>query len=177
MGIESDWFRAERVRSTTVPDEVRFEAPIGHAAWSILFGTLAGGAGGLAMLAVAQHLLARQGSAVDLTRMLSDTLSAAGIRFGDVQEQGYALAGVLGAFAGASFGYLARRLLRVVPRLLFFAIVGPVAWLFLQTCVLTRLAPALAASLPFGPLAIGALAYGMCLAIVPPIRARRRVRA
>jgi hypothetical protein len=148
--------------------------PIGHAGWATLFGVVAGALGGLAMLKAAEHLLLRQESSLDLTALLGSSVARLNVGVGSVHEQGLALAMVAGALAGALFGFLARRLLRVGPRLLFFWLVAPITWIFVQAVVMSRLAPHLTTSLPLVPLLLGALAYGTCIAIIPPVRARQQ---
>jgi hypothetical protein len=124
------------------------------------------------MLSVAEHLLKLRHSSLDLYQMLSSPIARAHIELGGVRHEGLLAAILLGMVAGAPLGYLARRLVRVGPRLLFFALFMPTLWTFVQACVMAQLAPQLASMLPFGPLVLGALAYGTCLALIPPVRAR-----
>lgn len=148
--------------------------PIGHSGWSIFFGVIAGALGGMAMLSVSEQLLHHQHSALDLATLLGTKGALAKLWLASDRQAGFAVAAALGAVVGAPLGYLARRLLRIVPRLLFFVLFAPILWTFVQACLMTQLAPWLAANLPFLPLAVGALAYGACIALIPPIRARQR---
>jgi ABC-type dipeptide/oligopeptide/nickel transport system permease subunit len=75
-----------------------------------------------------------------------------------------------GALIGALLGYATRRLVRVLPRLVFFCFSLPVLWVFVRALVIQRYAPWLAGTLPFGPLAVGAFVYATFLAVVAPIR-------
>lgn len=85
--------------------------------------------------------------------------------------QAFVLPVVAGIALGVVLGFLSRRLLRVVPRLMFFGLLLPIVWIFVHAIVLRRLAPGVAQSLPFAPAAVGAFVYGTFLAVVAPIRA------
>ena len=137
-----------------------------------MLGALAGGLGGFTMLIVAQNILDFRHAQIDLVRMLGTAVARAGVHGASSQTLGLSCAGVLGAALGLPLGYLARRVLRVLPRLMFFSISMPVVWIFVQAFVIGRLSSALAKQLPFGPLLIGAVVYGGCVAALRPIRAR-----
>ena len=124
------------------------------------------------MIVVAQSVVAVRHSSVDLVRTLGDGAGHAFVRFADPRIAGIVSAAALGALLGAPLGFLTRRLLRIVPRLLFFTLLLSALWLFVRTLVLARIAGALAAELPFGPLLLGSVIYGACIAVVAPPHAR-----
>jgi hypothetical protein len=94
-----------------------------------------------------------------------------------VQSERAAVALLAGAALGAPFGRLMRRLVRVLPRVMVAAILTAAAWLLAYAFVLTRFAPQLAQSLPLEGSMLGALVYGACVGVVPPLRVRyERVR-
>jgi hypothetical protein len=170
LALEAQWLDAASIRPRPRLQPVALGRPIGHSGWAALFGAVTGAFGGFAMLAVAEYTLHVQGATVNLPELLSILVTRAGLDLGSARHEGFAAAIVIGALLGAPLGYLARRLVRIVPRVLFFAILAPVAWIFVQACIMGRLTPGLATLLPFGPLVLGALAYGLCIALVPPIR-------
>jgi len=80
---------------------------------------------------------------------------------------------VAGGLLGALFGGLTRRLFRVVPRVVFAVTFASTLWLFAYVFVLLRYAPVVARAVAFGPSMLGALAYGVCVGAVPPVKVRR----
>ncbi len=173
--MDAHWFSAPAHAAAVHPyAERRAPArPIGHAGWAMLFGAISGALGGLAMLKAADPVLAMQHSGSNLTHMLSVSVAHLNLGVGAAHQQALAAVMATGALAGALFGFLARRLLRIAPRLLFFWLLAPIVWIFVQACVMSRVAPHLTTSLPLVPLLVGALAYGTCVALVPPRRARQ----
>ncbi|HMJ15513.1 MAG TPA: hypothetical protein VK524_29055 [Polyangiaceae bacterium] len=172
---DAHWFApSHQAASANQFSEQRAVArPIGHAGWATLLGTIAGALGGLAMLKAAEQVLAAQHSTLDLSALLGSSVARLNLlAVGGPREQGMALAIVVGALVGAPLGFLARRLVRVGPRLLFFWLLAPITWIFVQAVVMSRVAPHLTTTLPLVPLLVGALAYGTCIAIIPPVRAR-----
>jgi hypothetical protein len=89
-----------------------------------------------------------------------------------VQLRAAAAVVLAGAAWGAAFGRLTRRLVRVLPRLAFGAVIASASWLLFYAFVVERLAPGLAAAVPFGRSILGALGYGLCIGAVPPLRLR-----
>jgi hypothetical protein len=83
-----------------------------------------------------------------------------------------ALAVVGGATVGAVFGRLTRRLVRVVPRVVFGAIAAGAVWLLLYAFVFGRFAPHLAGAISFQDSTLGAILYGAFTGAIPPIRTR-----
>lgn len=173
--MDAHWFSAPAHSEAVHPfAERRAPArPIGHAGWAMLFGAVTGAVGGLAMLKAADQVLVMQHSSANLTALLSTSVAHLNLGIGGAHEQALAVAMAAGALAGALFGFLARRLLRIAPRLLFFWLAAPIVWIFVQAVVMSRVAPHLTTSLPLVPLLVGALAFGTCVALVPPVRARR----
>ena len=125
------------------------------------------------MVIVAQSILSVQHSSVDLVRLLGRAEEMAFIRFADPRIGGILVAAAIGATLGAPLGLVTRRVLRRVPRLIFFTLLLSALWLFVRTLVLGKMAPDLAARLPFGPLLVGSIFYGACIALVPPPRGHR----
>jgi hypothetical protein len=89
-----------------------------------------------------------------------------------VELKAAAIVVLVGAASGAAFGRLTRRLVRVLPRLAFGAVIASTSWLLLYAFVLTRLAPGFTAAIPFGSSILGALGFGLCIGAVPPMRLR-----
>jgi hypothetical protein len=145
--------------------------PIGDPTWSTLLGAVAGGLGGFMMLLAAQFVAYMQHSKYDFVVLSAS--AAKRVAMGKVfPGQAFVLPVVCGVVLGALLGYMSRRLIRVVPRLLFFGLLLPIITIFVHAFVIRRLAPGVAETLPFGPLAVGALVYGVFLAVVSPLRVR-----
>jgi hypothetical protein len=67
---------------------------------------------------------------------------------------------------------LSRRLLRLLPRIVFAGVLALVLWLFAYAFVLMRFAPAIGLAIAFAPSVLGALAFGACVGATPPMRVR-----
>jgi hypothetical protein len=171
--FEKGWFAKSPVPSWPPPSIAPPESvAIASAASSTWLGTLSGALGGVIMLIVTQSVLAARHSSVDLVRDLGGTAAHALAAFSDPRVAGVVSAGVIGASLGAPLGFITRRLLRIVPRLLFFTLLLPMLWLFVRALVIGKMAPGVAVELPFAPLLIGWVVYGICIAVVAPPRAR-----
>jgi hypothetical protein len=120
--------------------------------WSMLAGAGAGVVGGVVALMAATHLQ----TSVPV----------------HVEPRAFAIVLTAGAAVGALFGRLTRRLVRVLPRLAFGVVIASAFWLLFYAFVLTRLAPGLAAVVPFGRSMLGALGFGFCIGAMPPMRLR-----
>jgi hypothetical protein len=137
-----------------------------------LFATLlsgfAGGIGGVGMLLVARVLLLRQGS-IDPAVALGDKIAvhSQGV---PAYLVGISIAAAIGAVVGAILGRSTWRVGRVFPRLLFFAILAPTAWLFAQVFLIGRMQRDAVSTLPAGPFLVGSLVYALCLAVLPVLR-------
>jgi hypothetical protein len=125
------------------------------------------------MLIASQSILIVRHSNIDVVRLLGNAAAHAYVRFPDARIGGVLAAVALGAILGAPLGLLSRRLLRIVPRLLFFTLLSSALWLFVRALVIGKTAAWLAVELPFGPILIGSILYGACIAVVVPPRASR----
>lgn len=137
-----------------------------------LAGAMAGAVAGPAMVGVAMALSARAQHGLDLPAMMAGAAHAPAAW---LHTAGWTMAVVAGAALGALFARLTRRL-RSFPPMIAFAMVAAFAlWTVLHGLVLTRFAPSLARTLPYGPMVIGAMVAGALLALQVPIRTRRVV--
>lgn len=121
------------------------------------------------MLLCAQFIVFMQHSPVDFVAA-SRSLAKRVAMGRDFAGEAFVLPVAGGILLGAVLGYASRRLLRILPRLVFFCSLLPVIWIFIHAFILRRFAPGLAETLPFGPLAAGALVYGIFLAVAAPVR-------
>jgi NhaP-type Na+/H+ or K+/H+ antiporter len=121
------------------------------------------------MLLSAQFIVFMQHSRIDFVAA-SRSLAKRAAMGREFAGQGFVLPIVTGIVLGAVLGYLSRRLIRIFPRLVFFCSLLPILWIFVHAFVLRRFAPSLAETLPFGPLAAGAVVYGIFLAVAAPVR-------
>jgi hypothetical protein len=125
------------------------------------------------MIIVSQSILDVRHSSIDVVRLLGRGAAHAFVNFADPRIGGILGAAAIGAMLGAPLGLMSRRLLRLVPRVLFFTLLVSALWIFFRALVIGKVAPELAAELPFGPLLVGSIMYGVCLAVVAPPRAHR----
>jgi hypothetical protein len=135
---------------------------------SMVVGGVAGMLGGVVALGVADAA----GDPLRFTEHVHEALSPAVGLWGCVL-----VAAGVGAVLGSLFGRLTRRLIPMVPRALFGAIFVPAAWTALYAFVLPRFLPFLVARVAFLPSLLGALAYGLCVALARPRRPRRPRRS
>src|SRR5687767_12257055 len=159
LRLETPWPYAASSTGDALARLGALRTPIGHSGWSIVLGALGGALGGIAMLSLAQHLLTLQHHGLDLSELLSRSRALAAVELGSARQEAFIGAAGAGAALGALLGYLARRLVRIIPRVLFFGLLVPSLWTFAQACVMGMLAPGLARTLPFVPLVLGACAY------------------
>jgi hypothetical protein len=153
-------------------DEWRPGAPVRSA----LASGFAGAAGGAAFLFVAELVAQRSHASLDVIALAASAAHRVGVS-GAPEAVAFGFAALVGALVGAFSGVLTRRLTRFGGRLLFFAIFTQVIWVFAQAFVVRRLAPWTAEGLPFLPFVAGVGAFAVCLAVMPPIRGRRRLPA
>jgi hypothetical protein len=125
------------------------------------------------MIIVAQGILDDRHSSADVVRLLGRAEALAFVRFTDARVGGVLGAATIGAILGAPLGLMSRRLLRIVPRLLFFTLLMSALWLFVRALVIGKMAAELAVELPFGPLLVGFVMYAVCIAVVSPPRGHR----
>ena len=164
---EEKWFSKAPIHSELPPSLRPPPPPIGRPGSAILLGAISGSLGGVMMLFSAQLFAFTAHRHVDFVSMATG-VSERLLHVTGVPQAGLVLAAVLGGLLGALFGYLARRLVRVPARLVFFGALTPLLWTFTQGFVIGHLAPDLARALPFFPLAGGAFVFGICIAVVPP---------
>jgi hypothetical protein len=148
--LHDEWFsQAPESRapddSAPVPLPAR---PAGDPVASSITGAIAGILGGIVVLAVATRIDLRARPAIG------------------------AEAAAVGAVLGGLFGRVTRRLLHVLPRVALGTILAGATWLVLYPLVLVRFAPQWAHSTPFPSSMLGALAFGACVGILPPVRIR-----
>jgi hypothetical protein len=142
----------------------------GRLGFALAFGVIGGGGGAVAMLLVAEELVRRFGMKADVVA----TFGRGAMGLADPRKGGFAIAIACGVLVGVLFGALMRYSLRVVSRLLAGALLAPVLWTLVHAFVFTSFAPTTLGALPFGPLVAGAAVYGLCVAILPPPREKRR---
>ncbi len=140
--------------------------------WATALGAVAGGIGGALMLVTAQTFLDRQHSGVDAMAQLGARIGSF-LPVAAPAALGIGAAVALGAVLGSLFGRLTWRVSRIVPRVLFFAILAPTIWIFAHAIIIGHLYRGPVSALPFAPFGIGALVYGLCLAILPALRRTR----
>jgi hypothetical protein len=100
-------------------------------------------------------------------------LNPAHFALGAQDARALGLAAFSGAVLGAILGRLTRRLFPVVPRIVFHGVLAPSLCVVVYAFVLSRYAPHVAQTVPFVASALGAATFGVLLALVPPIPARR----
>jgi hypothetical protein len=138
--------------------------------WAALFGLVGGAAGALAMLYAASQVAKYLRLDVDIVRTLGSAAPLAAFGNDGIRNAGFAVALAAGALVGAVLGLLLMYVLGVFSRVLIGAILGPVLWTLVHAFLLRRYTPMLAQALPFVPMAVGAVAYGICMAVIPPLR-------
>jgi hypothetical protein len=138
---------------------------VGHPTWSAAGGAAVGALAGLLVLAFIDWRVDPERFAAHVRGMFG-----AGPRI-----VGWALLATClgGALLGGSFGRLTRRLFPVVPRIVEGAVLVPALCIVIYAFGLPRYAPYVAESVPFLWSFVGALAFGICIALVPPIGLRR----
>lgn len=138
------------------------------ALWATLLGGFGGGFGAALMLATAQFILKLRHSTIDVAQLAGGMMHRFVPMTRTTKEVGVGVAIAFGAVLGSLLGRLTWRPARALPRLLFFSILAPVAWLFAQAFIIGRFE-----ALPLAPFIIGALVYGLCVATAASIRPRR----
>jgi hypothetical protein len=141
---------------------------------SSLAGALAGVAGGVLALGLADAA-ANRARFVEHARIVLGQGHSVGLATPAMTREWIAFAALVGLLAGALFGRLTRRLFPLVPRVLFGVVLVPSLWTMVYAFGVLRFAPRLALVGPFGPTLLGALAFGLCVALARPIRRRSSV--
>jgi hypothetical protein len=80
---------------------------------------------------------------------------------------------VAGSIFGALLGRLTQRLSSVGGRILFDAVLVPALCTIVYAFVVPRYAPAVARVVPFAAALLATVAYAVCVALAPPVRAHR----
>jgi len=135
--------------------------------WSALTGVLGGALGGVAMIAAAEGISRFRHVGVDYFALAGSAAKQFPGFSGDTTS-GVLFASFAGAMIGGGIAWLARRATRVLPRLLFFAVLMPAMWVLLQAFVIQPLSPWMR-TVPALPLLGGALVYGLFLTFSLPI--------
>jgi hypothetical protein len=166
-GLRESWFDGHPPRSslTSIPPSAPFAKV--SAGRALVAGAIAGIFGGVAFACVPQIVADGTRHPVAVTRVFGSILTR------DVTSQPYA--GVVGcALVGLVLGALitlvTKHVKRALPIALFGLLFAPIVWLAVQSLVLPRTAPWLAAALPIGPMLLGAAAGGLTLVLAIPIR-------
>ncbi len=144
----------------------------GDAELSARAGAIAGAVGGALALAIADAMVSHA-RFVEHTRVALEGRWSLALEGAMLVRVGILLAAVFGAILGAFLGRLTRRLSPLGARLVFDAVLVAALCTILYAYVVPRYAPALAHVIPFAAAVLGALAYGVCVALAPPVRARR----
>ncbi|GAC1351851.1 MAG: hypothetical protein NVSMB1_08870 [Polyangiales bacterium] len=173
-GFRESWFDRRPPQSLPPSENPLPPVAIGHPVWSALVGLVTGGIGGVALVEAANYVNQQQHGSVDIVRAIGAQWMHASPSSPGTVTAGLVCAAVVGAVVGAAFGRLTRRLFSIVGRMIFAIIFAPAVWTLAHVFLLRRLAPSLAQLLPYLPMIAGTVAYAVCVAIVPPIRARRR---
>jgi hypothetical protein len=87
---------------------------------------------------------------------------------------GGALAALLGAFVGAFFARLTKRLVKIVPLFLWTTLFFAALWIVLDAFLLMRF-PGASARAPFLPVLAGIEAFALVLCLHLPVRLRRTI--
>jgi hypothetical protein len=133
-----------------------------------LAGAAAGAVGGILALGTADLVLGRG----RLLAHLELAIGRASSLVGSSQQTVWlrvAFAALIGMFAGAGLAWLMRRLHSRIARVVFGAVLVPSLWIAFDAFALARFAPRLAELVPFLPCLLGALAYGVSVALVRPV--------
>ena len=135
-------------------------------------GMLSGALAGPAMLATAS-LLANLTGDPHITHTIGSALSRGATTGTASVVLAYCAMAIVGGAVGALFAWLTRRLRVLAPLIAFAIILATATWVVLQTLALPRVAPWLARALPFGPMVIGAMVFGVVAALELPLRTLR----
>jgi hypothetical protein len=160
----SPWLADEEVPAKADPTP-------GDPARSTIAGGIAGLVGGWAALGLAEWLVDRDRLGEYVRVALGSGSVAVGLPRGSVWLF-IAFAGLAGMLAGAGFGRLTRRLHGLVARLVFGAVLAPSVWIAVYAFGLVRFVPRHAELVPFVPWLLGALAFGVCVALARPVLPR-----
>jgi hypothetical protein len=164
LEVDLDEFEAhEEVSRDLIVRERRLGAALG---------AVGGAIGGALMLLVSRTLLASQHAAFDPAVRFGEKV---GRWIPDVPPEalGLAMSVVIGAAVGALLGRFTWRVRRLIPRVLFFSILLPTAWIAVHVVLVGHMDRAQIAAVPFSPFLVGSLLYGLCVASLPITRRSR----
>lgn len=136
--------------------------------WALGLGFVGGSVGGVAMIFIAAEIARRLRFDPDLVRAIG---RAAHLSGEDPLTATIALAVGVGGLTGLALGAALRHAGRLIARVLAGVILAAALWTFVHAFVLKAFAPRLGA-LPFGPMVAGAVAYGLCVAMLRPPKKR-----
>jgi len=139
---------------------------------AILSGAIMGAGGGALMVVAADGLARALGRSVfsvlrtALQPLRPDALTP--------DQTVWALAAIGGMAIGIPIVSGMRHVSRIRARLLFAVMLCPLLWTFAHAFLLLRFVPELGRELPFAAMAFGAVAYGACVGLAPPLGRRPR---
>jgi hypothetical protein len=136
----------------------------GHPIWSAAGGAAVGALAALLVLAFVDWRSDPAGFTAHLRGIFSEDLG--------VTARAVLVSGLAGALLGGSFGRLTRRLFPMAARIVEGAVLLPALCIVVYAFGLQRYAPRVAESVPFFWSFLGALAFGVSIALVPPLRPR-----
>jgi len=139
-------------------------------------GAFAGGAAGIAMIAIADRMLHARPDGYDLVQFAGRLVTDGRLEGVEAQGAGFGVAFGAGLVVGVVFALVTRHLRKFAPLLIWSLVVFPAVWTVLQAFVLPKTAPWLAAALPFVPMVVGSLAFAFVVALQLPLRKRRAPR-
>jgi hypothetical protein len=134
-------------------------------------GSIAGALGGVVMAFATDAVMAQSANGAH------PFLDLLGSPFRGIDPQtataiGVAGLAILGAVVGGTFANVTRRLKKLVPLVIWTALVSAALWILLDAFFVAKL-PALAAKLPFLPVLAGTEAFALVLSLHLPFRLRR----
>jgi len=149
----------------------RKEPPPGDATRSAVAGAIAGLVGGWLALAVAEGFEA-PARIVDYLRVAVGASSSSVLARPSSVWLAITIAAAAGMLAGSGLGWLMRRLHGIAGRVVFGAVLVPSVWIAIDAFGLSRFDTADTELVPFVPWLLGALAYGVCVALARPVVGR-----
>lgn len=165
--LATSWFEKSAPASEPVPSSVPLPPPDeADPKLALVFGALSGGAGGAAMIFVADALARRQGVGIDIVRTVGRAA-----RFGsDPYVVGIGVAVAIGVVVGLAFGALLRHARRFIARALAGVLFAAILWTLVHAFVLKSFAPTTLGALPVLPMVVGASLLGLAVALLRPPR-------
>jgi len=135
-----------------------------------LAGAIAGALGGVAMVFATDALMARGGAGHPFLDLMSGPFRglepplAVGIAVGTFA--------VAGAFIGGTFANVTRRLKKLIPLVIWTALISAALWILVDAAFVAKV-PWLATKLPFLPVLGGVEAFALVLSLHLPFRLRK----